>query len=467
MNEIASTLRQARQKTGFRPTEFPALLGLPEVRVRALEAGAAVATPLELDAYATFFGLTVDALAAGAADSSPITNMLMRAKRESGGGSVVSLSNLRGLRVLGEFARGVRIHHSLSDSAPSDVVDVMSLVDRGRYAFGGRSAAVLAQRAATDARAALGLTPDQPIPSMRALMRDAGILLVFTNPDALPLDLDGCSLAAPRPAVLVNLVVSPHHWWRTRMTLAHELGHLLLDHQRGDRSLAIVSPRRRLRAHKKAWSFFDGYSEVEARANAFAAHFIAPGDAVRNVVQGADPTSNAAIDNVCQRFGVGRVTAINRLDHSFNLGESVRARMERRSASEVHGLDHPDVVLPAEVGILSGEVRAQILEAVAGRKLSPVRAREYLRLELTEPLPEHPGLDDGLRAPIRSTTAEVCRLAQRHLDARNEDRIAIEATPVSGGWNVATGSITSYTEPATDVRPTLQVSYDLRTVAAL
>lgn len=83
------------------------------------------------------------------------------------------------------------------------------------------------------------------------------------------------------------------------------------------------------------WRFFEGFDRVEQRANAFAAHFLAPAEGVRETVGSGNPTSEDAVTALCQRYGIGRTTAVWRLDHTFGPGPSMRSQMLARS--KLHG----------------------------------------------------------------------------------------------------------------------------------
>ena len=86
-----------------------------------------------------------------------------------------------------------------------------------------------------------------------------------------------------------------------RFTLAHELGHLLLDRQRS-RELAIVSG---------PWAPVD----IEQRANAFAAAFLMPEVLVRRTLTHlvAPPSDFAALSEMAQRLGVSVSSVADRM----------------------------------------------------------------------------------------------------------------------------------------------------------
>ena len=72
---------------------------------------------------------------------------------------------------------------------------------------------------------------------------------VLITPEEMDPEIDAASTVTPEPAVLVNLVGGAEQWWRTRMTLAHELCHLLLDRERsGEPRFVMLSPTSERRA---------------------------------------------------------------------------------------------------------------------------------------------------------------------------------------------------------------------------
>lgn len=149
-------------------------------------------------------------------------------------------------------------------------------------------------------RHSLGLEPEAPIESMRRLIADTlDVPLVQTR---LGRALAGATVAnGTERGIVVNIEGDNQSVWVRRMTLAHELGHLLWDPtQRLNRlmvdrypDLAVNSPNRR--------------DPVEMRANAFAIALLAPPAAVDRMVHQADDIPSAVFE-VASHFGIS-VTA--------------------------------------------------------------------------------------------------------------------------------------------------------------
>ena len=169
----------------------------------------------------------------------------------------------------------------------------------------------------------------------------------FTSPSHLPNQIDGASTLHPRPAILVNLVSGGRCWWRTRMTLAPELAHILFDLE-GDQRTLFSPPMSDWAKARTAgrWRICERFDDIEVEADKFAACLLAPRDEVAAVAERLDPTGDLAIAAVGERFGVGKVVAINRLQVCFGLSQEERQRMVERSEDlhwETHDFD-ADVV---------------------------------------------------------------------------------------------------------------------------
>jgi hypothetical protein len=99
--------------------------------------------------------------------------------------------------------------------------------------------------------------------------------------------------------------------WVRRMTIAHELGHLLWD---PDPRLTKL----RVDAYKDFEDRpFDTSDPVEARANAFAVEFLAPQSVVRDLYQGTADRKQAVRD-IMERFGISFTSAKYQIWNSVN-----------------------------------------------------------------------------------------------------------------------------------------------------
>ena len=428
MPRLSDVLWRARTGAKLGEAIMSRMLGIDEGRLRKLESGEVEPQPDELEAYAQAFGVGVRQLGRGEAGQAPLTQLFCRSMSEGGPEALEELIATGGHRVLGELMRCVRdiaelealLGHPKPPALPVPTKSVTELGEAPPYH---------ADELAAWLRGELGLGLD-PIPSMHELLSERlGIQILWVSPEVLTPVIDGASTVSPRPAILVNLVEGPLCWWRTRMTLAHELCHLLCDHDPGDERFTIFSPHG-TRAASGRWRLFDGFEKIERRAGAFAACFLAPAEAVRRIVGARDVTSEDAISTVGQAFGLGRTTAINRLQHVFGLSKQTRLSMEARSPTHWPVWAHRDS-RHEHVGLRSGIVRDLALEAFAAGKLSRVRVREYLRLPLTEPLPEHDALTAEQREPVRRIEDTVRGIAQQYVQEGTPEMSGCVATAVS------------------------------------
>ena len=146
-------------------------------------------------------------------------------------------------------------------------------------------------------RQLLGLSQTEPIKSLRALVEEK-LRIPIVQAD-LPVAFAGATISnGSARGIVLNLQGFNENPWIRRNTLAHELGHILWD------------PDAQLNALR-----VDQFSEidqgsaqdadpVESRANAFAAEFLAPRDAVLEVIKNARSDAES-IERVCSWFGIG------------------------------------------------------------------------------------------------------------------------------------------------------------------
>ena len=431
MDSLATVLQTARKGAKLPEATMARLVGLDRRTVLRLEAGEEEPSSGVLERYACAFGLSISQLMAGEAARAPM-RMLFRSMIAEGRPSVVQLAQTGAHLMLGEFVRctgelaalrgrlGERRHPPLlglarpvqvkNDSAPPHRADELAEQIRDKLGLGV-----------------------EPIPSMVELVQERlGIDVFWVGPDELDPTLDAASVMAPGPAILVNLVGGVEQWWRTRMTLAHELCHLLFDRDMlasgTQRGFVLYSPGllpggewdRRPEARRR-WYFSEEFERIEQRASAFAAYFLVPPSQVRALTEGLDPTSEAAIAAIARSHGVGRETAINLLTNVHDLEQDVRTAMLRRP----HGAPHDAgsearFHEPAEMrpGLRSGVLRDLVFRALSAGAIDRAEARDHLAWPLTEPLPEHPGLSEELRAPLRSSADKVRLAVDRYLADR-------------------------------------------------
>ena len=160
------------------------------------------------------------------------------------------------------------------------------------------------------ARQLLGLSQGEPIQCLRSLIEDKlGIPIIQSD---LPILFAGATISNGNVrGIVLNLQGYNESPWIRRVTLSHELGHLLWDPAEKLNSLRVDT--------------FDAIEHsaeelgdpVEARANAFAAEFLAPRAAVSEFIQDCS-SDEVAIQAVCEHFGVGPGTARLQIQNASN-----------------------------------------------------------------------------------------------------------------------------------------------------
>lgn len=372
-----------------------------------------------LDQCARVFGLRLEDLIAGEAGTAPMTLLLRSDDRD--GLDLRSVLTTEIDMVLGEFQRVVRdvaeVERAL-DIVSQPLPKITKTTPVAGVHPGEHSARLV--------RAYLDLD-DGPIPSMTGLVRSLGIVVIWMADDQqADKALDGACTRLPRPAILVNVLAEgKSHPWRARMTLAHELCHLLFD---------TLSPNRQVLASPTGSGLSLALSEMERHARAFAACFLVPERGVKTVVGQRDPSSEEAIRAVGETYGVGRTVAINRLQHVFALTERQRNEMTWRAATP-YAADFRTDEVPSPIGLRGHTLQELLRRAVAERRIPVSRARRMLLLDGSVPLP-FPELGE-LGAAVVSAEARIMRLANQYLAKNYPNLIAGEPKQVDSEWHLS------------------------------
>jgi hypothetical protein len=424
------------------------LVGLPVEEVSTYESGADYAPTEVVERYAVALGMSTLELLRGE-EPSAVAVLFRRIRHE---GDTSALETPETHRVLGDFARCARQYvrlRQLIGAEPPRYPWLTALVPEPLTPR--PELYEQARRLATMTRAYLELDPVAPIPSMRRLVEDLGIVTLFVEPEQLDPHIKGASLLNPHPAILVNLVGGGEKWWHTRMTIAHELCHILFDrttlNPQNPRKFFVFSPYAEETASegsaRRSWRLFDHFEDLEARANAFAGDFLAPTSGVAYLVGTGDPTTMDAINRVCDHYQLGHETAINRLQNTFRLSTAQRKQMLSRLRMYRAGpprhlqLTHHDDSVPPGAQLRDRLFTSAVLDALRLGKIDGVEARAHLDLRLSEPLPET-APDAGVRGPLLSETAIATRAAERHLyRVADLDHYVDEIQQIDGAWYVS------------------------------
>ncbi len=429
MTHPTHPIRRLREESELDVETLASFAGLAPERLQAIEEGGH-AEASTLDSLAALFGMELSDLFQLHPEPPPAA-LLFRSRDELG--AELPLWAAHNAARLGSFLRCVRRLHRLEETS-SDALEQLGIPPSQAAADATERGMALAART----RAALGLDATAPIPSMLKLMERLGVALFALNDideDPLP-GLDAACTRWPRPAILLNLNSSMSPWWRVRMTLAHELAHLLLDHQTpsGGNLPFLISPHGRRDSTPLAY--------MERRANAFAANLIAPPDGVRATLAPLDdPTSEEAIRRITHTFGVGREVAIRRIGDVLYPGQTtIQEIMEARGNPLRHAMPTwpHNTFPPEECGLPGGPLRRLVLKRYKRRRISAIEARALLDVPLTAWIDPGEGLSDAQRKPLRTPRDEVrqatLRILREHDLGTAWSAGQLEETPQ--GWRV-------------------------------
>lgn len=167
-----------------------------------------------------------------------------------------------------------------------------------RYAF---PAYRIGYDLAAKARDILGIDEIEPIESLRSLMEEVlGIPLIQQKMDRR---FAGATIANGKyRGVVVNEQGMNENVWVRRMTLCHELGHLLWDPDNKLNKIIVDS-------YESLDHGLNGQRDpVEIRANAFAIAFLAPPPAVKRIVNEGG-SAQSMIACLMQRYGISATAA--------------------------------------------------------------------------------------------------------------------------------------------------------------
>jgi Zn-dependent peptidase ImmA (M78 family) len=263
---------------------------------------------------------------------------------------------------------------------------------------------------AEEVRAELGLGVE-PVPSVWALAARIGVHCASVTPDELPSYIDGVSWK--QPACLVANTTGP--WWRTRMTVAHELAHVLFDPE--PFWISATRPSRLYALHSK----------IEQRANAFAAYLLVPPGGAREIVGSGRPTREALLE-LARTYAVGVHVAANVIRHVWDLSHQEREGL-LYGWDSAGSFEHPDATGP---GSPCRQLRDRAERAVARALLDEVRAHALLGVPLSAPLPfgDHP--------PVFDAYTRVRHAVIEHLDGIGRSDLAVGEVVVDpSGYRVS------------------------------
>lgn len=315
-SEPALTLRARREELGISSEKLAKKLKISESIIQQAET-AGKKTPFK----------TLESLAQALALNEKVLGLVPNAGKDASLGV-----RLREMCSVGDIA-GFTVNTvlQLSEAAwiiarQADLQDVLlDVVEKSRISMPkhdsnfGYPAYETGYRLASKTRALLGLSPEEPIQSVRKIIEDDfGLPLVQLHMDQR---FAGATIANGQVrGIVVNETGMNSNVWVRRMTLCHELGHLLWDPE--DRLQRVT---------------VDAYAELEMsdrdlrrdppeiRANAFAVAFLAPPSAVLDIAK-RSPDKKTAVSEVMTTFGISASAATHHISNVSKLDTTGRLK---------------------------------------------------------------------------------------------------------------------------------------------
>jgi Zn-dependent peptidase ImmA (M78 family) len=170
---------------------------------------------------------------------------------------------------------------------------------------------------AGETRKKLGITDGEPIHSLRKLTED--ILGIPVIQLILPATIAGATVANhDARGIAINIEGDNKNVWIRRITIAHELGHLLWDPNENLKSIILDKYEGLEDLPEKAHDY------VEQRANAFAVEFIAPIKYALEIFN-KEKNYNDGLRKVMETFGISYTSAkyhiLNGMDKNLPLNQ--------------------------------------------------------------------------------------------------------------------------------------------------
>lgn len=421
-----TALEEAQNALGLQGRDelFCALIGVDGEQLRAARREDEAATPQVLQAAADALGIEPhELLHEGAAGRA--STVLLKSFANPEYASAFEEVVAQGVhRELGRFARTLRrkawLRHALGKAQPEFPREIALLASPTPPAvkppFGADDLAVKVRE-----RLKLG---DEPIVDMLALVRDRLHIEVRAT-RTLWSAIDGASFSTRTArGILVNLSVNPTAG-RIRMTLAHELAHVLFDGGafEGARTgaLLVFSPARQEPTGDRVRDRRDPsapFRALEQRANAFAAYLLAPPSGVRGLFGRHEPPMTAStVDKLVAHYGLSRHTAVNVLTNVYGWTREDRQWvLELTADSPPPDLRefHTDLDVTPDN---DDELRALADEALTAGRLTPAMRSRWLGEPIERAAPVLLAGDHPSEYWLHREAAEAVGEIREHLTA--------------------------------------------------
>lgn len=335
-----STLRLLRERRGLTRKQVADGLGRSGPWLTKVEAGDLPVAGDTLNSYAAILDVRPDLLTT-AIHVEPPEGTHFRSQKVSQRvrHQAVAAANL-----------GAYLVNEMMSLADADAPLAMVELDADLLPGGAEEAAALVR---------LRLRLDGPIPDVAGALERFGIF-VLPMPPGIE-GIDAVTVRTNGPALAVVLLSEKAPEDRRRHTLAHELGHLVLDEKTLPQSM----------------------KDVETRADQFAGEFLAPYDEVRDDLKGITPSRLATLIAMHRHWGVSPSAFIRRARLHDDLTETQYRYWFRVLASRniLRGAGSAYSVRPAAMEDLLGAVKD------GGYSVSDVLDRTHYRVgELADTL---------------------------------------------------------------------------------
>jgi Zn-dependent peptidase ImmA (M78 family)/transcriptional regulator with XRE-family HTH domain len=298
ISEPAATIKRRREELGITPEKLAAAAGVARERAAVAETPGEISPIRELERLAQALALDERVLSyqpgAGADRELGVRLREFAYPQDHGHFSEASVLAL-------SEAAWVIGRQSLMMAALRKSIDVRScfgITPDSNYSYPAYSQGT---RLASTTRAALGLSDEEPVPSLRTLIEDRlGIPLIVQQLDDR---FAGATIAnGISRGIVANERGRNDNVWVRRMTLCHELAHLLWDPDSRLNRLVVDdydAVEGKMRANP---------DPVEIRANSFAVSFLAPPKAVLKQIQ-ATTSPITATACIMEKFGISATAA--------------------------------------------------------------------------------------------------------------------------------------------------------------
>lgn len=315
LSEPSKTLRERRESMGFDVAAVARRAGVAKAVVENAESSSVSSDFGDLVRLAIALNLPRDLALGRVSGGGADTSFAARLKKEMNAatrtqGDVWTEKTAQALAMsLSEAAWVVEKQYELDAAAQGALSKFDYCPDYGSKI---NPAYEIGYELAHEARELLGFGKDAPIISLRTqVMEKLHLPLIQLG---LPKGIAGATVCSNRyRGVVLNTLGDNSNVWVRRFTLAHELGHLFWDE---DERLDVVNVDNY--SALKDGQFTGAGRFIEARANAFAAEFLAPREPVAELF-GGETSVETGIRAVMELFGVNFLCARHQVMNGLRL----------------------------------------------------------------------------------------------------------------------------------------------------